>query len=224
MILNMYLRFRYFIKQKINILAIIYHFIKLIFVSYIKFEDSFEAYIKLSNSHNNRLMLHHLCKNQQCKNALKKCPRLKTPELTELLALSENTLGYSYGKFIEKMKNIPPSFNLNNPKIFAIIHLIETHDLWHIVTGIEPDQVGETKLQAFYLAQIPHSPLPMFIISRNLLKTVLENIEQTQEHIIAIMEGWQLGKQAKPLFGFDWNSKWEITLDEVRHELNINIS
>jgi ubiquinone biosynthesis protein Coq4 len=37
----------------------------------------------------------------------------------------------------------------------------------------------------------------------------------------AISQGWLMAKQAKPLFGIEWNQLWETPLDDVRKSLNI---
>ena len=37
----------------------------------------------------------------------------------------------------------------------------------------------------------------------------------------ALTEGWLMAKQAKPLFGIQWNTLWETPLEDVRNSLNI---
>lgn len=36
-----------------------------------------------------------------------------------------------------------------------------------------------------------------------------------------IAKGWVMAKQAKPLFGLEWNRLWEQPLADVRTSLNI---
>lgn len=37
----------------------------------------------------------------------------------------------------------------------------------------------------------------------------------------AITEGWLMAKQAKPLFGIQWNKLWSTPLEDIRTSLNI---
>jgi len=36
-----------------------------------------------------------------------------------------------------------------------------------------------------------------------------------------IVQGWQMGRAARPLFGARWNELWERPLEEVRRELGV---
>ena len=35
----------------------------------------------------------------------------------------------------------------------------------------------------------------------------------------ALVEGWQAGKRARPLFGIDWTTQWQRPIEDVRREL-----
>lgn len=38
----------------------------------------------------------------------------------------------------------------------------------------------------------------------------------------ALSRGWMRRKQAKPLFGIQWNTQWKIPLEQLRTQLNLN--
>lgn len=38
----------------------------------------------------------------------------------------------------------------------------------------------------------------------------------------ASAQGWMRGKQAKPLFGIKWNTLWDVPLEQLRTQLNLN--
>ncbi|MDY6897149.1 MAG: Coq4 family protein, partial [Cyanobacteriota bacterium] len=59
------------------------------------------------------------------------------------------------------------------------------------------------------------------LIVKNLLKSTIDDIEASTKYMDAITKGWLMGKQAKPLFGINWNQLWEHPLEEVRADLNI---
>lgn len=63
----------------------------------------------------------------------------------------------------------------------------------------------------------------MALLSKNLLKAALEDIELSGEYMNALVEGWLMGKQAKPLFGIQWNILWETPLETLRTQLNLNV-
>ena len=117
----------------------------------------------------------------------------------------------------------PPPVNeiANNPFVFLGTHIRETHDIWHVVTGCDTDKPGEVKLEAFYSAQIDPDRLFLALLAKNLLKTIMYDVELCQQMMDALTQGWMMGKQAKPLFGIQWNRLWATPLEDVRTSLNI---
>lgn len=100
-------------------------------------------------------------------------------------------------------------------------HLRETHDLWHVVTGFSTDIAGELGLQAFYLAQV-RLPLAPVLLAGGLIETFLRGMDDADARVRAIARGWILGKQAQPLFGYDWGARWSRPLAAVRAELGLD--
>lgn len=164
-----------------------------------------------------------LASSPQGKLALQQRPLLGKVDLQQLHQLPKNTLGYIYANhMIEHGFTPPPVPHTVDEHSFPGVHLLETHDIWHVVTGCDTDKAGEIQLQGFYTAQIDQSRVFLALLAKNLLKTAIEDIDLSEQHMSALVRGWTLGKEAKPLFGIEWNKLWEKPLDELRGELNLN--
>ncbi|MEO1428443.1 MAG: Coq4 family protein [Cyanobacteria bacterium J06633_8] len=165
-----------------------------------------------------------LCRNPQGKQAFKERLLLGYIDLHSLYSLPSNTLGYGYAKHMldRGLKPLEPeTLTVDNDAKFLSIHLSETHDIWHVVTGTDSDIPGELQIEAFCVSQIYPSRFWLALIVKNLLKSVVDDIEVSTQYMDAITKGWLMGKQAKPLFGINWNQLWEHPLEEVRADLNI---
>jgi ubiquinone biosynthesis protein COQ4 len=79
-------------------------------------------------------------------------------------------------------------------------------------------------LQAFCIAQLNRSRFWLALLTKNLLKASIYNIEAADGYMTALTSGWIMGKTAQPLFGVDWISMWELPLDRVRASLNITVA
>lgn len=145
-------------------------------------------------------------------------------DLNALERLPDGTLGRVYAKFMRDNGLTPdaiPSLAADNEYDFIRAHLYESHDMWHAVTGFGPDVAGELGLQAFYAAQVDGA-LPPAILAAGLLNTALFSMEDRERRMDAIVRGWEAGRKAKLLFGFDYAANWSRPVAEVRAELNID--
>ncbi|MBW4511536.1 MAG: hypothetical protein KME64_34270 [Scytonematopsis contorta HA4267-MV1] len=210
-------------KENWQILNIGYHFMQLVKAPYGDFKGIGKLSEIISDPHSNKLIFQHLSSYPQGKMALIERPLLGNIDLHQLHLLPENTLGYQYANHMLKNAfNPPPISKAVDEKTYPSVHLGETHDIWHVVTGCDTNKAGEIQLEAFYVAQIYSSPLFLALLAKNLLKTAIEDIDLCESHMNAITYGWMLGKQAKPLFGIQWNTLWCTSLDELRNQLNLN--
>lgn len=158
----------------------------------------------------------------QARSALQNRITLGDIDLQTLHRLSPHTFGYAYaehmlGNGLQPIK-LPVSGDDGN---YIIAHLTETHDIWHIITGFDTTMVGEIKLQAFVTAQLRFSRFSLTMLAKNMLKTAIDAVELTEERLDAISCGWRMGKQARPLFGVQWNTLWDMPLEQLRIEFNI---
>jgi ubiquinone biosynthesis protein COQ4 len=164
-----------------------------------------------------------LSRSLQCKQAFVDYPLLGKVDLKQLHQLPKHTLGYAYAEHMLRNGLTPLSVNKipNDPFVFLGAHIGETHDIWHVVTGCDTDKPGEVQLEAFYVAQINPDRLFLALLAKNLLKTVMYEVELCEQIMDGLTQGWMMGKRAKPLFGVQWNRLWETPLEGVRESLNI---
>ncbi|HEY9692193.1 MAG TPA: Coq4 family protein [Oculatellaceae cyanobacterium] len=197
-------------------------------INMVKAEDGdFDAIAKLSQAVSDvsslNKIIDFLCSHPQGKRAFDERPRIGNVDLQLLHQLPENTLGYAYANHMITNNLTPLQSNFSDSNYqFLAAHLAETHDIWHIITGCDTNITGEIKLEAFYVAQLYASRFWLALLAKNLLKAVLFDIEVSSKYMDAITEGWLMAKQAKPLFGIQWNTLWETPLEDVRNSLAIN--
>jgi ubiquinone biosynthesis protein COQ4 len=169
-----------------------------------------------------QMIIKALTNHPQGKAAFENYPRIGEVDLEQLALLPSETLGYAYANHMLqnglKPLKIKPS---NNDYEFLGAHITETHDIWHVVTGFNTNIIGEIQLEAFYVLQLQASRFFLALLTKNLLKTVIDDIERSVDCMDAIADGWVMAKQAKPLFGIDWKTLWSKPLNEVRDALNI---
>ena len=66
------------------------------------------------------------------------------------------------------------------------------------------------------------SPVSIMIVGSAILRSVIKNQERLSPLMDGITNGWRMGKQANPLFPYDWESAWTKDLESVRKELNVS--
>lgn len=177
-----------------------------------------------SDSYTIQRMIESLSRTPQGKEAFNNRLSLGSINLERLGKLPSNTLGYFYAEHMTKNQLKPlEAKQAENDYQFLGNHLTETHDIWHIVTGSNTDILGEIQLEAFYVAQLEVSRFWLALLTKNLLKATVYNIDSATQYMDALAKGWVMGRNAQPLFGIHWNTLWETPLDEIRASLNINI-
>ncbi len=175
-----------------------------------------------------RPMLEEICaearQHEQGLSALKDLPRVGQVKVDALLAYAPGTLGRAFGEFL-KQRNLDPAAlpvrPANDGIEYAMAHLYETHDVWHVVTGFETDVAGELGLQAFYAAQVP-GKLPVALLAIGFMNAFLFAFDDRKRRLDAITRGWLMGKAARPFFGYRWADKWELPLAVVKRELGVD--
>ena len=145
----------------------------------------------------------------------------------DLDALKELEDGCIGQVFAEHCSNRGINPNLINVPVeedgdWVLSHLFQTHDIWHVLTGWSNDDVGELGLGGFYCGQLGSPPFFVFLIALSLFKKVMQRDDDIDEHIHAFCAGYRAGRAAKPLFGIDWSSRWEVPLAEQRRLLDID--
>jgi ubiquinone biosynthesis protein COQ4 len=169
-----------------------------------------------------QLIIQHLSLHPQGEKAFTNRFSLGTIDLAELSKLADNTLGRLYAEHMmqNQLKPLQAEFPQSD-RDFLGMHITETHDIWHVVTGCKTDMLGEIQLEAFYIAQLKMSRFWLALVTKNLLKSLLYDIEVADRYMGVITKGWMMGNQAEPLFGVNWNNLWETPIEEVRASLNV---
>jgi ubiquinone biosynthesis protein COQ4 len=104
---------------------------------------------------------------------------------------------------------------------FAMAHVFESHDIWHVVTGWGNDEIGEVGLGGFYLAQL-NLPLIALMLVLVLLNTITRRPTTLRARMDALVAGYQMGNSAKPLFGVRWEELWTTPIAEIRRERGLD--
>jgi ubiquinone biosynthesis protein COQ4 len=145
-------------------------------------------------------------------------------DLGALRQLPKGTLGRSFAEHMIAANLDPaalPTLPSEDRLAFFRAHLYETHDIWHVATGFKTDLVGELGLQAFYLAQVPGG-LPSLLLGVGFVRGALFDKQLLGPFMESVVQGWQMGKAARPLFGVHWDELWSVPLPDVRRDLGID--
>ncbi|WP_233577412.1 Coq4 family protein [Citreicoccus inhibens] len=152
-------------------------------------------------------------------------PRVGHLDLTWLGALPPGTLGRSYSEHLRVNGLDPaalPRMEAPTDALYVRAHLLETHDVWHVLTGFSADVAGELGVQAFSLAQIG-SPFALAVLTGGLANTLLYAFAERDARLRALVRGWLLGQRAQPLFGAAWGQLWEVSVTELRARYAIDV-
>ena len=147
-----------------------------------------------------------------------------TIDLEQLSQLPEGTLGYEYAHHL-KQHNIQPleiSPDLKeeadrNP--FALRYTV-THDLFHILLRFDTSYAGEMGVFGFTVGQ---NYSKMLRLAEPLVLSIVCLIRPNQIKKIWQLnrQGKALGKQAKCLLIYPFESNWSRPIDDVRAELGL---
>lgn len=151
-------------------------------------------------------------------------PLIRGIHLETLRALPEGTLGREFAEHILKHKLDPNYFATTLPEDelhYVPARLRETHDLWHLATGIDMTPAGELALQGFYMAQIDGA-LPGFIVTAGLLNGLLKHPGDMRNRLESLARGWVLGRRALPLLSVRWEQLWSTPVTEIRRRYRLD--
>lgn len=167
-------------------------------------------------------MFDYLTSLSEGKRAFQQRPRVGAVDLQDLAQLPANSFGYAYAQhMLANHLNPIQAGSVETDLQYLGAHIAETHDIWHVITGCNTTILGEIQLEAFYVAQLQATRFWLALLTKNLLKAVVYDIEVSAQYMEAMCQGWQLGKQAKPLFGMPWQQHWQRPLEALRVDLNL---
>lgn len=172
-----------------------------------------------------RRLVERLMQHPSAAQALIERPRMGLLPLARLRALPESTLGRAFADHLVENGLDPhalPYLEAHTDEEYVRAHLLESHDVWHVLTGFPTDVPGELGVQAFSLAQVG-SPFALGILAGGLANTLLYAFSERDTRMRAIVRGWLLGRRARLLFGAPWRRMWELPLAEVRQRYGLDL-
>lgn len=142
--------------------------------------------------------------------------------LEALLQYPNDSLGYAYASSLKQagFQALTAEVEIDSDSSYVENRWLQTHDIWHIITGFDTSEIGEIGLQAFYLAQF-QLPLASMLIANALIATTLFQPEALSPLLSAIARGWEMGQTAKPLIAQKWEEAWEKPVSVWQAELNV---
>ncbi|OKH49270.1 hypothetical protein NIES2101_21390 [Calothrix sp. HK-06] len=145
------------------------------------------------------------------------------PDLVSLAKLPSGSLGRCFAEYIEQTGFDPNYYRalpITDDTSYVLTRLRQTHDIWHLVTGLSSSVNAELGLQAFCLAQI-RIPLPILLIAGGLLRTLFTQPEELGLLLEQIAIGYRMGALAKPFLAQKWEENWDKPLVQLREELGV---
>jgi ubiquinone biosynthesis protein COQ4 len=166
-----------------------------------------------------------LSEHEACASIIAERRPLRGLDLQSLVRLPEESLGRQYAEHMYRNGLRPPPMPTHyydqHPRNFVQRRLLELHDVWHVATGFDTDDIGEIGIGAFNVGQLP-TRFFAAMLAKNLAKVALENVEICVPALQAVGRGLRLAEQAIPLFGYAWDDNWEAPLERVRAELGLS--
>lgn len=143
--------------------------------------------------------------------------------LEELSNMPVNTLGYAYAKHIyDNNLNVFSYKEKEHDRYqFFFKRLRETHDILHVMTGFNTDNLGEIGLEGFYIGQAMLPNIYYLMIARMSHILLDEKIFEAQLYLQTVTKGFQIGQNAKKVLGLRWEDMWLEDLKIMRNKLGI---
>ena len=187
-------------------------------------DSVFDIVEGMRNTEVSRMALEHIKSKPETAQLIEERYIPATPDLDALMQYPSDSLGYIHASSL-KAAGFDPEFyrklEVKDDLSYVMLRLRQSHDIWHTVTGMGTDSIGELGLQAFSLAQT-HMPLAIILIAGGLLKTLRhpENLDRLLDQIAI---GYRMGTKAKPFLAQKWEDHWEKPLAEWRSDLNLEL-
>ena len=136
-------------------------------------------------------------------------------DFAALRALPADTLGGAYARYLDSNGLDPDLFQTppGLPEIPAFIsrRLRQVHDIWHVLTGYQPDIEGEIALQAFTYAQTL-MPTGLLIAAIGSLRWAWQSPDLPRR----ALDAYTRGRDADFLSPIVWEDHWAESLEVLR--------
>jgi ubiquinone biosynthesis protein COQ4 len=137
-----------------------------------------------------------------------------------LRALPEGTLGRAYTRHLDdngitaELQALPVTYVADRDVAYLVRRFRQTHDLWHVLTGLGVTPHEEVVIHAFSWGQLRLPVSTLVVVFGSLKHLVLESRWGALRH--SLREAYEAGRDAAPLLGVAWEKRWAEPLDEVR--------
>ena len=144
--------------------------------------------------------------------------------LEELIKMPTNTLGYIYAEHMAR--NNLRFFPFQSPKEHDKYHFFfgrirQTHDIIHVITGFNTDNLGEIGIEGFYLGQAMIANIYYLLIARMSHILFDDKIFDGQLYLQVLTKGFQMGQKAEKILGLRWENMWLEDMEKLRNRLGI---
>jgi ubiquinone biosynthesis protein Coq4 len=147
------------------------------------------------------------------------------PDLDALARGAEGSLGWAFARHIRDRGFDPDYYrkiDVHSDTQWVLMRMRQTHDLWHVMTGIGTDPIGELSLKAFELAQT-RRPMAAVITSGGVLRYLIKDPDELDHVLNAIAHGYSLGREARPFLAQRWEEAWDRPLTHWRAQMNVRV-
>jgi ubiquinone biosynthesis protein COQ4 len=144
-------------------------------------------------------------------------------DLAALAALPPGTLGHEYAAFLAARGLSPDLFQapdeVEDPRIAYVAQRFrQTHDVWHVLTGVDTDAASEVALQAFTFGQTG-APSTGVLAAIGTLRATALGYRMAR----ITRAAYRNGRTARYLGAFPWEDHWATPLTELRRMLGIEV-
>ncbi len=147
-------------------------------------------------------------------------------DIEALAKLPADTLGGAYARHMKANGLRPDYYQEMTPRHrmqFLRQRIRQTHDIWHVLTGLGTDEFDEVGIQGFYAGQYTSS-MAAIIAAAAFLKSVLRSrFSELEKHVDAFCEGYCAGKRTESLLAVKWEELWGENLESLRRRYRIEL-
>jgi|1185.fasta_scaffold00668_2 ubiquinone biosynthesis protein COQ4 len=145
-------------------------------------------------------------------------------DIEALAKLPAETLGGAYARHMisnhlqaDFYDDAPPRHRMH----YLRLRIRQTHDIWHVLTGLGTDEFDEVALQAFYSGQFPNSTGAIIAVAAFLKSILRGHFDELGKHVESFAEGYCAGKRSGSLIAVKWEELWTEKLDALRARYGI---
>jgi ubiquinone biosynthesis protein Coq4 len=144
-------------------------------------------------------------------------------DMASLERMPTGSLGHTFARHILDHGFDPDYYRkltVRDDLDWVLLRMRQTHDIWHVVTGIGTDRLGEIAVKAFELAQT-WRPLAAVITCGGMLRYLMHEPERLGDVMTHISHGYQLGRRATPFLAQRWEQGWQEPLTLWRERVGL---